>query len=135
MTGPGGTQVDAFTATVTVPSSFTVTNWSSLSLVNRTQPLTVNWTGSGFDQILIYIQGPPVALSCTVPASSGTYTIPTAALAYLPATSSGQISVTAGLAATSFLGTSLTPGLVAGGQADFGTWAPFLATIQTATIQ
>lgn len=135
MTSPGGTQVDAFTATVTVPSSFTVTNWSSLTLVNRAQPLTVNWTGSGFDGILIYIQSPPVALSCSVAGSLGTYTIPTAALAYLPATTSGQISVQAGLVADSFIGTSLTPGLVAGGQADFGTLAAFLGTIQTATIQ
>ncbi len=132
---PGGTQVDPFTASATVPSSFTVTNWNSLDLINRTQPLTVSWTGSGFDQIQIYIQSPPVALSCTVDASLGTYSIPPAALAYLPAAKSGQISVTAGLAAASFVGTSLTPGLVAGGQADFGTLAPYLATLQTATIQ
>jgi uncharacterized protein (TIGR03437 family) len=135
MTSPGGTQVDPFTATATVPSSFTVTNWSSLNLVNRAQPLTVNWTGSGFDQIQIYIQGPSTAVRCTVPASLGSYTIPAAALGYLPATASGQISVTAQLAAASFVGTSLTPGLVAGGQADFGTLAPFLATLQVATIQ
>ncbi len=134
MTSPGGTQVQPFSATVTLPSSFTVTNWTSLTSVNRTQPLTVNWTGSGFDQVLIDIQAPPVVLGCTVPASLGTYTVPTAALAYLPATNSGQLSVQALVAADNLVGTALTPGLVAGGQADFGALAPDLATIQVVTI-
>jgi hypothetical protein len=103
--------------------------------VNRTQPLTVNWTGSGFDQVLIDIQALSVVLGCTVPGSLGTYTIPTAALAYLPATNSGQLSVQALVAADNLVGTALTPGLVAGGQADFGALAPDLATIQVVTIQ
>jgi uncharacterized protein (TIGR03437 family) len=135
MTSPGGKQVAPFTATVTLPSSFTVTNWSSLTSVNRAQPLTVNWTGSGFDQVSIYIQSPPVALACTVAASLGTYTIPPAALAYLPASASGQISVQALLAADNLVGTALTPALVAGGQVDFGALAPELGTIQAAKIQ
>jgi hypothetical protein len=65
----------------------------------------------------------------------GTYTIPQAALAFLPASASGQLSLQALAAANSLLGTSLTPGSVAGGQVDFGGLAPDLATIQVVTIQ
>jgi hypothetical protein len=107
MTGPGGTQVDAFAATVTVPSSFTVTNWSSLTLVNRAQPLTVNGN-------LHSSHGSARVSACH------------------------QLwpnSVQAGLVTDSFIGTSLTPGLVAGGQGDFGALAPFLGTIQVNTIR
>ena len=135
MTSPGGTQVGPFTATVTLPSTFTVTNWNSLTAVNRSQPLTINWTGTGFDQVLIDIQSPNVTLGCTIAASLGTYTIPPAALAYLTPTASGQISVQALVAADNLLGTALTPSLVAGGQADFGALAPDLATLGTVTIQ
>jgi len=70
-----------------------------------------------------------------VAGSLGTYTIPTTALAHLPANNSGQISVQALVAADSLIGTSLTPGLVAGGQVDFGGLAPDLAMIQVAAIQ
>ena len=136
LTSPGGTQVKPFSATVTLPASFTVTNWSSLTTVNRAQPLTVNWVGLGFDQVLIDIQGGAgtVTLGCTISASLGTYTIPTAALAYLPA-GAGQISVQAVLAADNLVGTSLLPALVAGGQADFGGIDPDLTTAQATAIQ
>jgi hypothetical protein len=44
--GSGGTQVGAFTGSVTIPSSpFTWTNYSSISTVSRSTPLTVTWTG------------------------------------------------------------------------------------------
>ena len=136
MTSPGGKQVKPFTATVTLPDSFTVTNWSSLTAVNRSQPLTVNWAGTGFDQVLIDIQSPNVTLGCTLAASLGTYTIPPAALAYLVPTANGQISVQAVVAADNIFSTALTPSLVAGGQADFGALAPDLATIRgTVAIQ
>jgi hypothetical protein len=57
LTASGGTQVGPFTVTGTMPSSFTVTNLSSLKAINRAQPLTVNWTGVGIDQVYIGVQG------------------------------------------------------------------------------
>jgi uncharacterized protein (TIGR03437 family) len=152
MTGAGGTQVGSFSASTTMPSSFTVTNLSSLSTINRTQPFTVNWTGTGFDQVIILVQSGTltpttthgVAISCAVPASLGTYSIPAAALAYLPAGTSqniGQVSVTAGpsaggiASAESTTSTALTPNLVNGGQVDFGSFSAFISFLVSATIQ
>lgn len=149
LTGNGGTQVAAFsTISATLPTSFNVTNFSSLTTVNRSQPLTVSWAGSGFDQILIVIIDDVVtsstvhnvAIACAVDAGPGTYTIPAAALAYLPA-GTAQIEVEAtennggDVSAESSMATTFTPPLVAGGNADFGSFAVYLAYIQSATIQ
>jgi len=152
LTASGGTQVGPFTATATMPSSFTVTNLSSLSAINRAQPLTFNWTGTGIDLVYIGVQGATlttttthsVLISCTVPAGPGTYSIPAAALAYLPAVAAGsnnvgQISLQAGPGGTPGGGftasTSLLPNLVGGGQADFGAFAPIIAYLVSSTIQ
>jgi uncharacterized protein (TIGR03437 family) len=152
LTASGGTQVGPFTVTATMPSNFTVTNLSSLSTINRSQPLTFNWTGTGIDLVYIGVQGGTsttttthgVLISCTVPAGPGTYSIPAAALAYLPAVAAGsnnvgQISIQAGPGGTPGGGftasTSFTPNLVGGGQADFGDFAPYIAYLVSATIQ
>ena len=149
LTGTGGTQVGAFPAvSATLPSSFTVTNLSSLTSINRAQPLTVTWTGTGFDQLLILLIADVSVsgtihlntVSCAVDASLGTYTIPAAALAYLPA-GSVQVEVEAvksaggEVSAESGTSTAFTPPLVAGGKTDFGSFAPYVGYIQTATIK
>jgi hypothetical protein len=153
LTGPGGKQVGPFTATATLPASFSVPNLSSLATINRAQPLTVNWTGTGFDQVLILLQSAllttstthGVNIQCAVPAAPGTYTIPPAVLAYLlPTTGSGsvgQMSVSTatnnGGIATAETTTGLTANipLVAGGQIDFGGFGAFLSVGQSVTIQ
>jgi uncharacterized protein (TIGR03437 family) len=149
LTGTGGTQIGAFpTISATLPSSFTVTNLSSLTSINRSQPLTVSWTGTGFDQVLILLIDDVStsttvhvnAVSCAVDASPGTYTIPAAALAYLPA-GSVQVEVEAVKSAggdasgESTTSTAFTPPLVAGGKTDFGAFSPYLAYIQSASIK
>jgi hypothetical protein len=148
LTGPGGTQVGPFTATATIPTSLIVPNLSSLTSINRATPLTVNWTGTGFDQIVIRIETAVlttattrlVDLTCAVPAAPGTYTVPAAALAYLPA-GTAQFQVNAvinngGLvAAEAGSGLNATIPLVPSGQIDFGGISAFLAVIQSATIQ
>jgi uncharacterized protein (TIGR03437 family) len=154
LTGAGGTQVGPFSATATFPSGFTVSNLDSLKTINRAQPLTVNWTGTGFDQVIILVSGDTltsttthgVSVSCAVPANLGTYSIPAALLAYLPAVAAGsqnvgQVSVTAGpnaggiASAESGTATSVTPNLVGGGQVDFGSFTPYIVFTVGATIQ
>lgn len=151
LTGPGGTQVDPFSVSATLPTAFQVTNWSSLSTVDRSNPLTVTWTGTGFDQVIVHVQGATlgsvthnVAVSCAVPASPGTFSIPASALAYLPAAGGpntvGQLSVTTAnaggiITAVSATVRTLTPNLVAGGQVDFGAFAPFLSAAKSVTIR
>ena len=70
--------------------------------VHRSQPLTVSWTGSGFDTVEILIDttteattGHRSVLNCSIPASLGTYTIPAAALSAISASASAQLEVTA----------------------------------------
>jgi hypothetical protein len=144
----GGTQVGPFSVSATLPTSFSVTNWDAITTVNRANGLTVNWTGSGFDTVVIDLSSSTetattvsgVTVACEVPASSGTFTVPAAALALLPA-GSAQFDATAttggGGTATAVSSTSreLVPNLVGGGQVNYGFFAPSLAAIKTVTVQ
>jgi len=135
-----------------MPGSLYVSNLSSLTAISRSQPLTVNWAGTGFDEILIQIQSGAstttsyhgVTVSCAVPSAPGTYTVPAAALAYLLPTGTagiGQMSVTAvtnngGIyTAESTSGLTNTIPLTGGGQIDFGGFGASLTITQSATIQ
>jgi hypothetical protein len=148
LSGNGGTQILPFTTSATLPSAFTVTNWASLTGVNRANPLTINWTGDGFDLVVITVSGSTTAnsttnnvnVTCPVAGNLGTYTIPQAALALLPATSNGTLSVAAGmnpggkvlaLASTS---QSFTPGLVGGGSVNYGFFEGFLSTVRNPLV-
>jgi hypothetical protein len=139
LTATGGMQVGAFSIAAKFPSGFTVTNLGSLATVNRSQPLTVNWTGSGFDTVEIQFNTTTVTsttvnlvgLTCAVPASFGSYTVPAAALAYLtPGT--GTLQVTADntgvfpvSAESSTTPNSVIP-LVSGGLVDFGGFGGYV---------
>lgn len=148
LTGAGGSQVGPFTATATFPSNFT-SNLASLTAVTHTQPLTITWAGSGFDLANILIIGNASAsgtttgtsISCPVAASLGTFTVPGAALAYLPASGTWQIEITAQpnqggvVSAESATSTALTPPLTGGGQMDFGAFAPAIVHVVSATVK
>ncbi|HEY4362122.1 MAG TPA: hypothetical protein VGN17_14185 [Bryobacteraceae bacterium] len=150
LSGAGGKDVGPFTVSATMPTSFAVTNLSALSTVNHAQALTINWNGSGFDQVIILIEAAAttsathgIVVSCAVPASPGTYTIPAAAMAYLAplAGTSGQVVINAGpnaggvASAESATSTQVTPNLVAGGKVDFGAFTPTITYLVTAAIQ
>ena len=155
LTGNGGADVGPFSVSSTLPTSFSATNLASITTIDRAQPLTLTWSGTGFDQVIILISSDSlgaatthgVSISCAVPASPGTFSVPAAALAYLPAVvngsanGAGQLQVeavqsTPGLAtAVSGTGQTLTPPLVGGGQVDFGGFSPFLAVIKSVAIQ
>ena len=148
LSATGGSQVGPFTAAATFPNSFTVTNLSSLTIVNRAQPLTVNWTGSGFDTVEVQINTTTetsttvngLALNCAVPASLGTYTIPAAALAYLtPGSVQMQVSAdnTNGFAvsAESTTDPNTVIPLVSGGLVDFGGFATYIDYVISVIVQ
>ena len=106
VTAPGGSAVGSFSASIDVSSSaasFKWTNQSSVatSAIDRSQPLTITWTGgdpSGFVDITAIgstaatssgpVAGvtPGMLVECLVPASAGTFTIPTFVLSALPST-------------------------------------------------
>jgi len=140
ITGTGGTGVGPFSGAVNFPANFAVTGWDALATIDRSRPLTLNWTG-GTDQV--YIIGSSYAVvgkdasntniirntgfTCQVPAAPGTYTIPTAVLGYLlPASIANAANGTAILAVQTVTSQQFTVPLTAGGQA---AWAGFGAVL------
>jgi uncharacterized protein (TIGR03437 family) len=148
LTATGGTQVGPFTFSTTFPNGFTVTNLSSLHTVNRSQPLTVSWTGSGFDTVEILINTTTQStttvhgsvLNCAVPAGLGTYTIPAAALSAISASANAQLEVTAdntngfAVSAESTTDPNTVIPLVSGGLVDFGGFGSYIAYVMTGVV-
>jgi uncharacterized protein (TIGR03437 family) len=138
--GNGGSQVGPFNVSTNFQADFTVTNWDSVTAIDRSQPLTFNWTGSGLDQVVILATTGTViganqhlaTITCTVPGSLGSYSVPTAALAYLQPSSStsfGAVSVTALSTPVPFTAT-----VVGGGQIDLGGFGTSFAVAGKSNI-
>jgi hypothetical protein len=99
ISGSGGKDVGAFSATITVASHPAISNKPSLATVIRTQPLTVTWTGGvAGNEVLIggYTPGstaanglytPKVYFACAQDGGAGTFTIPSYILSSLNAAS------------------------------------------------
>jgi hypothetical protein len=117
--------------------------------VDRSQPLTVNWTGSGFNQVEIAINTTiltstttqAVIVTCPVPASLGTYTVPAAALAYLlasPTVAGLQVTAETTTGGTTSAESTTDPNtvipLVSGGLVDFGGFGTYIDFSATPTI-
>jgi len=142
LSGTGGTQVGPFSASTAFPASFNVTNWNNINSIDRTQPLTINWTSSGATQVVLGVtttivsggQYHTTTINCTVPAAPGTYTIAQGALALLSAvaasgTSFGSISVQGATSA------QFTANLTAGGQLDLGVFGANLGVAKNVAVQ
>ncbi len=148
----GGADVGAFGVSVPFPLSFDVTGWSDLNVIDRTQSLTLSWTGEGFNLVQIVIGtyrtlgkdasganiNHGVSISCQVPAAPGSYTIPAAAMAYLLpegidaaslATGSGVLAVE-GLNIQQFFAP-----LAGGGQIDYGGFTSILSMGKNLVVQ
>jgi uncharacterized protein (TIGR03437 family) len=143
LTGLGGAQVGAFSASAVFPSSFTVTNWDSVTAIDRSRPLTFNWTGSGFEQVVILASTATMVganvhiatISCYAPGGLGSYSVPTAALAYLqPAATTGASFGSVSVEAISAPGTFTAP-LVGGGQTDIGSFQANLGVDKNIAVQ
>jgi uncharacterized protein (TIGR03437 family) len=142
ITGNGGTGAGPFTASVTVPSNFTVVNWDSLNSIDRTKPLTLNWTSTGADTVFIGVSTSAVvgkdasnaniihtaAFTCQVPAAPGSYTVPTSMLAYL-LPGSGGLTVEAGNFQT------FNVPLVSGGSVDYAAMTSVFGYGRSVTVQ
>jgi len=111
--------------------------------VNRSQPLVINWTGAGADQVYIIVSTATqvgtsnrlVTINCIAPAAPGTFSVPVSALSQLqPAavsgTSFGVITVQANGTPGSF-----TASLTGGGQLDFGTFGSNLGVSKNVAVQ
>jgi len=100
-TGSGGSKVGSFSGQVTVPTEVTWTNSAAITAVDRTQDLTITWTGGGQNDFVAisgtasYVTGgllnitkdsPGNAFLCIAPATAGTFTVPSWVLQTLPST-------------------------------------------------
>jgi hypothetical protein len=149
ITATGGTQIGPFTASATLPQSFAVTNWDGITAINRANGLTVNWSGTGFNTVVITATGQSLTtsetmtVSCVVAGNLGTFSIPQGALAMLFPTQVASLTVTAttvtlGTGAAGSIRTTvatLVPSLVGGGQVNYGNFGGQISVLKSLSIQ
>jgi hypothetical protein len=115
--GTGGTDVGAFQGQVTAPPPIAWTNAANITSVNRSQGVTVTWTGgdpNGFVYVSgnsILAQGNGAMFTCTAQASAGTFTVPPMVTTALPASSSGTLTLMGVSAPVSFTAPGIDIGL------------------------
>ena len=150
----GGTQVKAFGVKATLPTNYTITNWSSINTLDRSKSLTLNWTGAQGDELLISvsslllgtnIQG--VFIGCSVAGSAGTLTIPAAAMGNLHAVAAGSTTSAGSLGVQAINGasgnyspvsntsTSFLPSLIPTGKANYGAFAPYIGYQRSVSVK
>jgi uncharacterized protein (TIGR03437 family) len=105
--GSGGMDVGPFKVSFNIPNPLTWTNEASITSVNRSQGVTVTWSGGDQNSYATIsgsssTSGPQAAnvgamFTCTAPISAGTFTVPPSVLLALPQNSGTT-------PATSFLG-------------------------------
>jgi len=96
ITGSGGHDVNAFSAKLNVGGNVLWTNKAGISTVDRSQPLTVTWTGGtspGYVLVGGYIDastGGQLGFVCSEDVNKGSFTIPAFVLSTMPAGSGGM---------------------------------------------
>lgn len=155
LAGTGGADVGAFNTSITVDQPLTVTGGLP-STVNRSQNLTVNWTGGTASDIVIIAGSSFVLVSgtpqngtyntgtfiCTTTADKQTFTVSSTILQQLPATPSGgaagsnvgTLSVFSTSVPTQGNGLFSAP-LTAGGTTDYALFTAGIGTSTTPTYQ
>jgi hypothetical protein len=92
ITGNGGADVPSFTVSFTMATAIVWSNKTAVSTIDRTQPLTVTWSGApGTGHVLIggWSRGTEsTAFACVEEAAKGSFTIPSNLLMELPASDS-----------------------------------------------
>ena len=122
---PGGKDVGGFNLNITVPPAFTWTNYSSITSVPRSQPLTANWTGGdpSWDVYLIgsssVADGASVSFECRAHVSDQTFTVPVSILQALPPSATRTGIPLGGL---TMLVSSTTPAIINVPGLDFFTY-------------
>jgi len=102
LSGPGGADVGSFSVSLTLASPLTLSS-PLPATVNRSSPLTLNWTGGNASDLVQIIGSSGVSTGtgsnavtnttefiCVTTAGQRTFTVPTSVLGQLPATASGS---------------------------------------------
>jgi uncharacterized protein (TIGR03437 family) len=91
--GFGGMDVGPFSTSFTIPPALTWTNRLQTNVVDRTQPLTISWTGGDSGQVVAMLgfgedlpTNSSAVFVCIAPLGSSSFTIPTDMMANMPAT-------------------------------------------------
>jgi uncharacterized protein (TIGR03437 family) len=137
LTGNGGTEVGRFSVSANFPSSFTVTNWDEITSIDRSKPVTLNWTGDPHDLTILISNslqtGPQihiVSIQCWVPAAPGTFTVPVSDVSRLLGPPATTI-----ISATAYNFELFNADLVGGGQIDFGSFSGALSVTKNLPVQ
>lgn len=120
ITGPGGTGVGEFSATITVPAPLVWTNRESITEVDRSKPLRITWSGGSPDET-VWINGTATiaasdpqrgigaAFRCLEKAGRGEFTIPMEVLLALPRVTTSTSEVINQFAVLTVSNTKLIP--------------------------
>lgn len=91
--GSGGKDVGAVKVSIQLPSPFNWTNRDQLTTVDRTQPLTLSWSGAPNGETMeIFGENSDLATNssaafyCVAPAGATSFTVPPQVLGFIPAT-------------------------------------------------
>lgn len=92
VTGPGGADVGAFTARITLPQPFNWTNMDSVGPVQRSSDLSITWSGGNPSAEFVTVAGTSSRSNpnagayfvCVAPSSAGQLTVPSIVLSSLP---------------------------------------------------
>ncbi len=94
VSGSGGKDVGSFSAVLNVSSSLRWVNQSATSIVDRSQPLTVTWSGGPNPGHVVFGGASDTAggafFVCIEDAQKGSLTVPQQVLSILPATAGGK---------------------------------------------
>jgi uncharacterized protein (TIGR03437 family) len=91
--GFGGTDIGPFSVSFSIPQPLTWTNRDQLASIDRTQPLTISWTGGDSGQVVTVMgfgedlpTNSSAVFACIASPGAGSLTVPPAILANLPPT-------------------------------------------------
>jgi uncharacterized protein (TIGR03437 family) len=104
LSSTGGSDIGPFQVSATVPAPLSWTNRDQLVTIDRTMPLTLNWTGASSSST-VFVLGAATDLPsnstsmflCVVPAGASSFTVPPLMLSNLPATRSRVLQSPAAL--------------------------------------
>ena len=151
--GTGGADVGAFNTSITVPTPVNWTNRASITTVARSQNLPITWSGGGSGVVSIVgmsgsqAGGTPTnplfdvaVFTCIANASAGSFSVPSAVLSQLPASSgdilSGALATLTVQSAGPTDGTGLfTAPLTAGGNTDYAAFVFSIGFTKSVSFQ
>jgi uncharacterized protein (TIGR03437 family) len=96
----GGKDVGPFSASIQIGSSLTWTNKASVGFIDRSEPLTITWSGGPAAGYVVFAgagsaYGQKVAFACVADVRNQTLTVPDYVLSAIPHTSNGSVFLAA----------------------------------------